>query len=150
MSLPQTVAEVISKHVTLELECIDRMYLNVYIPRLQYDRGVASFFRFHRGHAFASSALMAPISKRFVREIKAFSEQVGIPLLCFHGNQREDGVAAEHSARLNHWGGGGQCPRGDPSISYLQALQCPRREDLPNHGLPYGSPGRPPPIVSAL
>jgi len=100
MSLPQTVAEVISKHVTLELECIDRMYLNVYIPRLQYDRGVASFFRFHRGHVFASSALMAPISKRFVREIEAFAEQAGIPLLRFHKNQRKDDVAAEHLARF--------------------------------------------------
>ena len=30
MSLPQTVADVIDRHVTFELESIDRMYLNVY------------------------------------------------------------------------------------------------------------------------
>ena len=35
MSLPRTVAEVIRRHVTLEVEGIDRMYLNVYGPRLQ-------------------------------------------------------------------------------------------------------------------
>ena len=39
------------------------MYLNVYQPQLQNDRGVASFFRFHRGETFASSALMDPMSK---------------------------------------------------------------------------------------
>jgi hypothetical protein len=35
MSLPQTVAEVLREHVTLEVEGIDRMYLNVYVPALQ-------------------------------------------------------------------------------------------------------------------
>ena len=41
MSLPRSVAEVLKQHVTLEVEGIDRMYLNVYQPRLQTDRGVA-------------------------------------------------------------------------------------------------------------
>ncbi len=101
MSLPQTVAEVISKHVTLELESIDRMYLNLYIPRLQYEGGVACFFRFHRGHTFASSALMAPISRAFVRKIETFVEESGVPLIRFQKNQRKDDVAAEHLARFS-------------------------------------------------
>jgi hypothetical protein len=42
------VAEVLTEHVTLEVEGIDRMYLNVYQPRLQTERGVAAFFRCHR------------------------------------------------------------------------------------------------------
>src|ERR1700722_1383741 len=63
MSLPRSVAEVLTEHVTLEVEGIDRMYLNVYVPVLQRQQGVASFFRFHRGHQFASSAWMDPISK---------------------------------------------------------------------------------------
>jgi len=44
MSVPRTVAEVVAKHVTLEVEGIDRMYLNVYVPQLQREVGVASFF----------------------------------------------------------------------------------------------------------
>jgi hypothetical protein len=32
MSVPRSVAEVLAGHVTLEVEGIDRMYLNVYIP----------------------------------------------------------------------------------------------------------------------
>jgi hypothetical protein len=63
MTLPRSVADVLDRHVTFE---IDRMYLNVYQPLLQYPRGVAGFFHFHRGHAFASSALMAPMTKAFV------------------------------------------------------------------------------------
>jgi hypothetical protein len=58
MSLPRTVAEVFSEHVTLTVEGIDRMYLNVYQLWLQTDCGVAAVFRFHRGETFASSARM--------------------------------------------------------------------------------------------
>ena len=43
MSVARTVTEVIRQHVTLEVESIDRLYLNVYQPRLPSDRGVASF-----------------------------------------------------------------------------------------------------------
>src|SRR3954454_8719876 len=66
MSVPRSVADVLSDHVTLEVEGIDRMYLNVYVPGLQREQGVVRFFRFHRGHQFVSSALMDPISKSFV------------------------------------------------------------------------------------
>src|SRR4029077_14783566 len=37
------------------------------------EAGVASFFRFHRGHRFASSVLMDPISHAFVESIEAFA-----------------------------------------------------------------------------
>ena len=63
MTLPGTVADVLSNHVVLEVECIDRLYLNVYQPRLQYPAGAAAFFVGHRGARFASSALMDPISR---------------------------------------------------------------------------------------
>ena len=35
MSIPRSVAEVLREHVVLEVEAIDRMYLNVYVPHLQ-------------------------------------------------------------------------------------------------------------------
>jgi hypothetical protein len=49
MTLPRSVGDVLAEHVTLEVECIDRMYLNVYLPRLQFVEGVVSFLRGHRG-----------------------------------------------------------------------------------------------------
>src|SRR5260370_36155237 len=45
---PQSVAEVLRDHVVLELEGIDRMYLNVYVPVLQAVEGVLQFIRVHR------------------------------------------------------------------------------------------------------
>jgi len=96
----RSVAEVLAKHVTLEVECIDRMYLNVYVPKLQFVNGVVSFLRNHRGHRFASSALLEPISRKFVSSIHRFAEEQGVPLVSFTKGQRKDDVTQEHLARF--------------------------------------------------
>ena len=103
MSLPRSVAEILREHVTLEIEGIDRMYLNVYIPQLQREAGVASFFRFHRGHLFASSALMEPISKAFIGGLERYAHQNKIPLITFRKGERKDDIAA---AFYKKWKGG--------------------------------------------
>jgi hypothetical protein len=99
MTLPRTVAQVLKDHVTLEVEGIDRMYLNVYQPRLQTDRGVAALFRFHRGETFASSALMAPMSTAYVTAVEHFVAQGRIPLITFAKGQRKDDIAKQYHAQ---------------------------------------------------
>src|SRR3954449_10526323 len=101
MTLPRTVADVLNEHVTLEVEGIDRMYLNVYQPRLQTDRGVAAFFRFHRGETFASSALMAPISTAYITAVARFVDQEQIPLITFAKGQRKDDIAKEYHSQFH-------------------------------------------------
>src|ERR1700756_1029694 len=101
MSVPRTVAEVIRHHVTLEVEGIDRMYLNVYVPQLQRELGVVGFLKNHRGHLFASSALLAPISDAFIQAIGDFTDAHAIPVLTFAKGQRKDDVAAEYLAHFS-------------------------------------------------
>ena len=43
MKVARSVAEVLSQHTTLALECIDRLYLNVYVPVLQRAAGRGVF-----------------------------------------------------------------------------------------------------------
>src|SRR2546427_7930100 len=100
MSLPRTVGQILRDHTTLEVQSIDRMYLSVYVPGLQYESGVAAFFRAHRGQLFASSALMAPMSKAFVAAIATFVAEQGLPLIAFEKGQRKDAVMAQHLARF--------------------------------------------------
>jgi hypothetical protein len=100
MSVPQSVADVVKNHVTFELECIDRMYLNVYVPALQCEGGVAKFFRSHRGHKFASSALMDPMTKAFVASLEQYAKQHEVPVVAFQKGQRKDDVMKEHLARF--------------------------------------------------
>ena len=98
MAITQSVAEVLKSHVTLEVEGIDRMYLNLYVPRLQHAAGVASFFRYHRGHQFASSALMAPMTRDFVALIESYVEAHDVPLITFVKGERKDDVVKPYFA----------------------------------------------------
>lgn len=89
----RSVADVLAEHVELEVECIDRMYLNLYVPVLQSEGGVAWFWRKHRGYDFASSALMAPMTTTFVRSIERFAEREAIDLVNFRKGQRKEDIA---------------------------------------------------------
>jgi len=98
MTLPRTVADVLSDHVTFEVECIDRMYLNVWVPRLAYGGGVAGFFVGHRGNRYASTALMDPMSKAFVADIHDFIATRGLELVGFAKGQRKDELTQQFLA----------------------------------------------------
>jgi hypothetical protein len=98
MTLPRSVADVLDRHVTFEIESIDRMYCNVYQPRLQYPKGAAAFFHYHRGHTFASSALMAPMTRTFVAAIGDFIDRNGLDLVTFVKGQRKDDLTQSYLA----------------------------------------------------
>ena len=100
MTLARTAAEVLKDHVTLEIEGIDRLYLNLYVPILQDPRGVGYFWIKHRGHRFAFSALMAPMTDAFVRSIQRFAKREGVDVVAFKKRQRKDDVAKEYLAKL--------------------------------------------------
>jgi hypothetical protein len=97
-STPQSVAEVLRDHVVLEVEGIDRMYLNVYVPALQAVEGVLKFIRIHRGHPVASTAMVEPITRRFVESIEHYTQENDIPLIAFEKGQRKDDVANQRRA----------------------------------------------------
>jgi len=100
VSIPRSVAEILNHHITYELECIDRMYLNVYVPALQCEGGVVGFFRRHRGQPFASSALMDPMTKSFVAATERFAKDHDVPIIQFEKGQRKDDVMDE---QLRHF-----------------------------------------------
>jgi hypothetical protein len=100
MGIARTAAEVLNQHVTFELECIDRMYLNLYVPMLQTEGGIAHFWRDHRGYDFASSALMEPMTKRFISAIESFANQEGVEMVVFEKGQRKEDLAKEYLSRF--------------------------------------------------
>ncbi|HXP08337.1 MAG TPA: hypothetical protein VN828_07575 [Acidobacteriaceae bacterium] len=92
------MAEVLRDHVVLELEGIDRMYLNVYVPVLQAVEGVLKFIRIHRGHPVASTAMVEPITRRFVESIERYIRDNNIPMITFEKGQRKDDIANQRRA----------------------------------------------------
>ena len=103
MKVARSVGEVLAEHTTLTLECIDRMYLNVYVPLLQRAAGAAYFFRKMRGAAVPSSALMGPITQRFVDAIKSFAARNRIEIVSFRRGERKDDRTRQY---LRNWTGG--------------------------------------------
>ena len=96
MTVARSARNVLDDHVTLEVECLDRMYLNVYQPRLQHVGGVVGFLRGHRGAMFASSALLDPISKDFVGRLHRFCRDHDVPMVEFAKGQRKDDLAHDY------------------------------------------------------
>ena len=100
MSIARSAAEVLRDHVVLELEAIDRMYLNVYVPHLQTVGAVVGYLRVHRGQRFASTTAVAPMTEAFVRNIEDFVNNEGIDLVAFEKWQRKDDITQKYLRRF--------------------------------------------------
>jgi hypothetical protein len=100
MSVSQSVATILRDHVTLEVESFDRLYLNVYVPRLQRAEGLVGYLRDRHGAQVPSTALVAPMSAAFNDRVRAFARREGVPLIDFRRGQRKDDIAREHLARF--------------------------------------------------
>jgi hypothetical protein len=94
------IETIIRDHVTLTVDCIDRLYLNGYVPTLQTSGQVCWFLRDHLGNPIPSPALLRPMHDRFVRDVATFADAGKIPVVHFERGQRKDDVAAAHRARF--------------------------------------------------
>ena len=90
MRLSPNVRDLLEGHISLELESIDRLYLNGYVPQLQHGAGLVGFLSQHRGQVIASPALLGQITGKFVAEVRAFAKEQGIPLFHFERNESKD------------------------------------------------------------
>ncbi len=90
MSITHSVDEIIAKHVLFEIESIDRMYLNLYMDRLQTDRGTAFFFVNHRKEACATALVMSQMTRKFIAHIESFAEK----------HVRKDDIAKQYLAEF--------------------------------------------------
>jgi hypothetical protein len=93
------VAELITEHVTLTVDCVDRLYLNAYVPRLQSEGGVVAFLR-HRGHTIPSPALFGQITDAFKTGLRAWADRHGIPWIEFQKGERKDDVVQRYRDRF--------------------------------------------------
>ena len=87
-----TVNEVVSGHTALDIECLDRVYLNAYVPILQSSGQVVAFMTQHLGMPIPSPALFDKIGQRFRRAVDSFAEANHIPWLRFTKEDRKADV----------------------------------------------------------
>ena len=94
-----TVNDVLDGHVVLDIECLDRIYLNAYVPILQTSAQVVAFLSGHLGFPFPSPVLFRQLGERFRRAVASFAEADGIPWVRFGKDQAKLEVMAPHLAR---------------------------------------------------
>jgi hypothetical protein len=94
-----TVNDVLDGHVALDLECLDRIYLNGYVPNLQVGGQVVSFLTAHLGFAIPSPVIFDQIGGRFRRAVAKFARDSQIPVVRFGKGDRKIEVMQPHLER---------------------------------------------------
>jgi hypothetical protein len=79
--------------VTLEVECVDRLYLNGYIPSLATPGGLTVFLREHLGKPIPSPAILGRITSNFRDRVEAFAAEKSIPWIKFESGEKKDTLA---------------------------------------------------------
>ena len=89
MAAVGNVNELLDGHVVLDLECLDRVYLNAYVPKLQVSGQVVTFFSQHRNQPIASPALIQKMGEAFRSAVANFAKRYQIPIIRFAKRDRQ-------------------------------------------------------------
>jgi hypothetical protein len=93
------VAELLADHVTLTVDCVDRLYLNAYVPRLQSSGGVVGFLEY-RGQRIPSPALFGKLTAAFVTGLRTWCQEEDVPWIEFQKGERKDEVVQPYRDRF--------------------------------------------------
>ena len=99
MAATVTVNDVLDGHVVLDIECLDRIYLNGYVPNLQVGGQVVSFLTAHLGYQIPSPAILEKIGTAFRRAVASFAEDNRIAVVRFAKGDRKVEVMRPYLAR---------------------------------------------------
>ena len=107
MAATVTVNDVLDGHVVLDIECLDRIYLNGYVPNLQVGGQVVSFMTAHLGNPIPSPAIMEKIGTAFRAAVDRFAADNHIPVVRFGKGDRKIEVMRPYLARQARTGRSG-------------------------------------------
>ena len=88
-----SIPELLKDHVTLEVECLDRLYLNGYIGSLATSGGLVTLLREQLGKPIPSPVVLGQITEKFRESVKELAEREQIPIYQFDHKERKDDVA---------------------------------------------------------
>ena len=94
------VNDLLRDHLTLTVECLDRIYVAGYIPTLQMPGQLVNSLLRYRGNKIPSPALVWRITDAFVAEVMSYDEQEGIAIVRFAPGERKDDIGARYRRRF--------------------------------------------------
>ncbi|MFO7633914.1 MAG: hypothetical protein R6W76_15320 [Caldilinea sp.] len=68
------INELLRDHVTLTVECLDRIYLNGYIAGLQMPGQLVNFLIKQRGYSIPSPTVLGRITQNFVQAVQVYAD----------------------------------------------------------------------------
>ena len=83
-----TTGDILDGHVGLDITCLDRIYLNGYVPGLQVGGQIVRFLR-HRGFPIPSPAVVGRIGDRFRSSVRSYATMNAIPVVRFARGDRK-------------------------------------------------------------
>ena len=89
MATVSDLDQLLDQHLVLDLQCLDRIYLNAYVPTLQVAGQVVTFLTHQLGYPIPSPALFANLGNDFRKAVKTFARRHGIPFFQFKKRQRK-------------------------------------------------------------
>ena len=101
MTVARSVADVLADHVVFEVESIDRMYLNVWQPRLQPTAAGCSGFSVANAATNRLHRVDGPDDQDVRRRHPPLRPDPRVPWVHFAKGQRKDDLAHEFLARFD-------------------------------------------------
>ncbi|HEY1279403.1 MAG TPA: hypothetical protein VGF22_06995 [Acidimicrobiales bacterium] len=98
------INELLDGHVTLDVECLDRVYLNAYVPNLQVSGQVVTFLCERLGAKVPSPALFNKLGTAFRQAVQAFADDNAIPVIRFAKDARKADVMRPYLTAARHPG----------------------------------------------
>lgn len=95
-----TVKEVLQNKVTLNIECVDRVYLNGYVKNLQMAGGVVNFIRDQKNWPIPSPQMMKKLSDAFRRNVERYATDQDIPCVTFGKGDNKADIAKRYLLRF--------------------------------------------------
>jgi len=89
VKVPVTVNDLLDGQVGLDVECLDRIYLNGYVANLQVSGQVATFLTRHLGYPIPSPAIFEKIGTRFRDDVRRDAAARGVPVVRFAKGDRK-------------------------------------------------------------
>ena len=81
-------ADILDGHVSLDVQCLDRIYLNGYVPNLQVGGQVVQFLA-ARGFPIPSPVVVGRIGDQFRRSVRSFADANRIAMIKFVKGERK-------------------------------------------------------------
>ncbi|MBC8507273.1 MAG: hypothetical protein H8D34_20610 [Chloroflexi bacterium] len=91
-----TIKEILTNKIAMDIECVDRVYLNGYVKYLQMAGGLITFIRKQMGYPIPSPMVMRPFTEAYRKAVEQYAKEQGLGIMSFEKGADKDQIAREH------------------------------------------------------